>query len=189
MQRHRPDYPSGSVVRPVRNRERGVLRAAVKLRPPSPPPTTGGRTNVDIAQGTVCATQFSDKVLLLREGNANARTDRVDLTLRNHTNARIHVTLPWGTNPGSSTLCAVKRGLSRPYRTGNADRARQRRTSAPGHERPWVSLPKSRPTGAKGRQRAAATRHGSGFPRSPICATVRVGRSLICAAAPTGQLG
>jgi ankyrin repeat protein len=78
---------------------------------PIPTRCAGGRAIVDVAQVTVCATQFSDEVLLLREGDANARTVRVDLTLRDQTNARIHVTLPWGTNPGSSTLCAVTRGL------------------------------------------------------------------------------
>jgi hypothetical protein len=91
----------------VDNLRKTVLSAEV----PIPARCAGGRAVVDVGQVTVCASQFSEHVLLLYDGAANARTVRVDLTPRDQTNARVHVSLPLGTNPGSSTLCRVQQGL------------------------------------------------------------------------------
>jgi len=114
-----PAQPSGSHhYYSVDSLRKTVLIAEI----PMPTRCAGGRAVVDVAQVTVCSTQFSDVVLLLLEGDANARTVRVDLTLRDQTNARVHVTSPGGRTPARARSARCSGGCSGPTRRGGRRR-------------------------------------------------------------------
>jgi len=77
---------------------------------PVPRRCAGGRAVVDLAQVTVCSAQFGDAVLTLSEARASARTLTIDLGLSGQASATVTVSMPWASDPGSSTLCAVQPG-------------------------------------------------------------------------------